>query len=449
MTACHIDILALGPDGENQMMIGVLPYLRRTPSLFLRTEIHGAAAWLRKEGISYTSLDDCYAGCEDFEELCGKIAARLFLEAEKNSIAYAVPDPLTDATVAYLIAHKPENMTVSLLPGLSLADCALAFCCAQGEKTTDSLRMTALSLPAYRPQADRGQVITELNDARLASDVKLWLSDLFDDEMTVWFFENAASLPGSRIPLYALDRQKHYDHRSCVFIPPVSVFQRERATYEDFVGIIHQLRAPGGCPWDRAQTHHTLRKYMMEEACEAAEAMDDPDPMKLADELGDVLLQIVLNSEIAGEHRDFTDRDVTSLAAQKMIRRHAHVFGTAHADTPEETSRVWESVKKQERGEQCKSQRMQAVPVSLPALMRAQKVLKRQGLPERADAEKAVEEAFEDFRKKMDEENLGMLLEAVCMLAESAGLDGETALRIATKQRINGQIRQDDPQGCP
>lgn len=184
--------------------------------------------------------------------------------------------------------------------------------------------------------------------------MKLWLGDLFDDETTVYFLENAAE-PGATarpIELCELDRQDHYDHRTAVLVPRISVYDRSRASYEDFVQVISRLRAPGGCPWDRAQTHHTLRQYMIEEACEAADAMDGGDEMKMADELGDVLLQVVLNSCIGAEHRAFTDRDVTSMAAHKMITRHEHVFGKAKAENAQAVVSVWENAKKKERGEQ-------------------------------------------------------------------------------------------------
>ena len=142
--------------------------------------------------------------------------------------------------------------------------------------------------------------------------------------------------------------------------------------------MIARLRAPGGCPWDRAQTHHTLRQYMIEEACEAADAMDGDDEMKMADELGDVLLQVVLNSCIGAEHRAFTDRDVTSMAAHKMITRHEHVFGKAKAENAQAVVSVWENAKKKERGEQTALERVLDVPLSLPALMRGQKIVRRE-----------------------------------------------------------------------
>lgn len=105
---------------------------------------------------------------------------------------------------------------------------------------------------------------------------------------------------------------------------------------------------------------------MIEEACEAADAMDGGDEMKMADELGDVLLQVVLNSCIGAEHRAFTDRDVTSMAAHKMITRHEHVFGKAKAENAQAVVSVWENAKKKERGEQTALERVLDVPLSLP-----------------------------------------------------------------------------------
>ena len=125
---------------------------------------------------------------------------------------------------------------------------------------------------------------------------------------------------------------------------------------------------------------------MIEEACEAADAMDGGDEMKMADELGDVLLQVVLNSCIGAEHRAFTDRDVTSIAAHKMITRHEHVFGKAKAENAQAVVSVWENAKKKERGEQTALERVLDVPLSLPALMRAQKVVRREAWGQGAEA---------------------------------------------------------------
>lgn len=438
MTSKHmITIAALGPDAEEMLTFGALRAMRSAKTLILRTRRHAVAQLLTREGVAFETLDGLYDECEDFDELCRKAADALIARAQEG-LCYAVSDPASDATVHELA--RREGVCLSVAGAASLRDGAAFAVIPFGVNTENLREITALSTQELRPQADCPQVITEIDNRCLASDVKLWLADLFEDEMTVYFMENAALSPARAVPiaLCELDRQTHYDHRTAVLVPAVSVYERSRATYEDFVGVVARLRAPGGCPWDRAQTHHTLRQFMIEEACEAAEAMDGGDEMKLADELGDVLLQVVLNSAIGAEHRAFDDRDVTSMAAHKMITRHEHVFGRAKAKSAEDVSAVWEKAKRRERGEQTPLERAREVPASLPALMRSQKVQKRLGcVPELGEAQRrAACAAQEAGAKDAGEEELSRLLEACAALAQAMGLDAETALRTRTAQRL-------------
>ena len=443
-----ITIVALGPDSGELLTLAALSQMRMADALVLRTARHGAAEVLAREGITYDTLDPLYEDCEDFDELCARAAQALVDRARGvRALCYAVSDPVSDATVRALARALPEDTGLRVLGGVTLADGAACAAIPFGVDTENLRVVTALSTRQLRVQADCPQVITELDNRYLASDVKLWLGDLFDDEMTVYFLENAAE-PGAGarpILLCELDRQPRYDHRTAVLVPRVSVYERTRATYEDFLEVVARLRAPGGCPWDRAQTHHTLRQYMIEEACEAAEAMDGDDAMKIADELGDVLLQVVLNSCIGAEHRAFTDRDVTSLAARKMITRHEHVFGQATAKDAQAVVSVWERAKKRERGEQSALERMEEVPASLPALMRAQKVIRRQAQASGAEmnvscARGQAASAMQALcRPDAGEGQLGAALEALCALAQAMGLDAEIALRSATARRIEDQ----------
>jgi len=123
----------------------------------------------------------------------------------------------------------------------------------------------------------------------------------------------------------------------------------ERYSFDDFVYIVSRLRAPDGCPWDRAQTHETLKKYLLEETQEAAEAIDRKDDENFCEELGDMLLQIVLNAQLGRERDAFTIEDVIQGISEKMIRRHPWVFGDMHVETPEEGERLWEEIKKKEK----------------------------------------------------------------------------------------------------
>lgn len=440
MTQIKITVVSLGPDAPGLLTIGALETMKAAPALVLRTARHAAAALLEREGIAFDTLDALYERCEDFDELCALAVRELTARArETGALCYAVSDPASDATVRALAGNLPEGMSLRVSGGVSLAQSAACAALSFGINTENLRTVTALSTQELRVQADCPLAVTEIDNRCLASDVKLWLTDLYDDETRVVFLENAAEpfAAARPIALCELDRQPHYDHRTAVVVPAVSVYERSRASYEDFVQVIARLRAPGGCPWDRAQTHHSLRQYMIEEACEAAEVMDGDDPLRLADELGDVLLQVVLNSQIGAEHRDFTDRDVTSMAARKMISRHVHVFGGEKVGSAQDVVPVWEQAKRRERGEQTPLERALEVPGTLPALMRAQKVAKRLGDDDEAAALAAAQAALACIGGgQADEAAVGALLEACARLSQALGVDAETALRSQTAKRL-------------
>ena len=158
--------------------------------------------------------------------------------------------------------------------------------------------------------------------------------------------------------------------------------KNKKYTYEDFLEIIKTLRGENGCPWDRVQTHESLKPCMMEEAAELLASIRIYDrtgnPVNMREELGDVLLQVVMHAQIASEEGLFTMEDVVDEVSRKMIRRHPHVFGTSSADTSEEALQNWEEIKKEEKqGKEWIVSPLREVPQELPALTRAAKVLKK------------------------------------------------------------------------
>jgi tetrapyrrole methylase family protein/MazG family protein len=148
-------------------------------------------------------------------------------------------------------------------------------------------------------------------------------------------------------------------------------------TIEDLITVVRRLFAPDGCPWDRVQTHESIRKNMVEEAYEAVDAIDSGRSDRIADELGDVLLQVLMHSAIAERDSEFTFEDVTDNLSRKLISRHSHVFGTDTADTPDAVLTVWDKNKMREKGHASFSETLADVPAGLPALMRADKLQKR------------------------------------------------------------------------
>jgi tetrapyrrole methylase family protein/MazG family protein len=208
--------------------------------------------------------------------------------------------------------------------------------------------------------------------------------------------------------------------------------------FEQLCGIMHQLRSPGGCPWDREQTHTSLIKYLIEEAYEAAESIQKGDDQELFTELGDVLLQIVFHAEIAAETNRFSINDVITAINQKMIHRHPHVFGDKQVADSEAVLRQWESIKKMERGEGASI--LDGIPVSLPALLRAERLQSRasrvgfdwenthQVFMKVREELNELEEAISEGQERTTEE-LGDLLFAVANLARFMKIDPEQALQ--------------------
>ena len=173
---------------------------------------------------------------------------------------------------------------------------------------------------------------------------------------------------------------------------------KDQYDFNDLLDIMARLRAENGCPWDREQTHESLRIYMIEETYEVLEALDAGDRDKFCNELGDLLLQIVFHAQIARENGEFDINDVTTEICRKLISRHPHIFGDTRADTPDQVVENWEAIKKREK--QLKSQTgvLKDVPSNLPALMRSYKV-----------QQKAAQVGFdwdniEDVFNKVDEE---------------------------------------------
>ncbi len=153
--------------------------------------------------------------------------------------------------------------------------------------------------------------------------------------------------------------------------------QEDLGGFDTLVHIVARLRAPGGCPWDRKQTHASIKPYLIEEAYEVLQALDDENSEKLCEELGDLLLQIVFMAKIGSENEWFTIDDVADGISEKMIRRHPHVFGETAVEDTDEVVRNWEEIKREERRESRKASVLDGVPASLPALLKAYRMTQK------------------------------------------------------------------------
>jgi tetrapyrrole methylase family protein/MazG family protein len=215
----------------------------------------------------------------------------------------------------------------------------------------------------------------------------------------------------------------------------------------DLAAIMDRLREEDGCPWDRQQTHDSLKNYLIEEAYEVIEAIESGDDAVLREELGDLLFQVIFHSRLAKEKGSFTLEDVITEVSEKMIRRHPHVFGSGTARDSEEVLEKWEQIKQTEKK---RDSILEGVPVSLPSLIRAKRLQERAARvgfdwPKTEDVWKKVEEEWDELqqaRKNNDhkniEEEIGDLLIAIVNLGRFINVDADLAL----KKSVNKFIRR-------
>lgn len=216
----------------------------------------------------------------------------------------------------------------------------------------------------------------------------------------------------------------------------------------ELIEIVARLRAPDGCPWDREQTHASLRGSLIEEAHEVVEAIEENDDAHLREELGDLLLQVVMHSQFAAETGRFTFHDVAAGLSEKLVRRHPHVFGDTAASDTEAVLKRWEEIKRAEKGNTQVSA-LDNVSAALPSLMHAEKIGKRAArvgfdwehasevIAKIREEVAEVEEALASKKADHIEEEIGDLLFAVTNLARKAKVEPEVALRRATRKFID------------
>lgn len=273
-----------------------------------------------------------------------------------------------------------------------------------------------------------------------------WLQATFgrslSGEQPVWLLRSGA--PPERTALGTL-AERGIDGAEALMIPALEPEVAQRSLL-GLRALVHRLRAPGGCPWDRAQTHESLIRYVIEEAYEVADAIRHEGAEQLAEELGDLLLQVFLHAELAEEAGDFTLDDVVARLATKLVSRHPHVFGGVTVANATDVERNWEQLKATEKPERTSA--LDGVARSLPALLAAQEIqrrLKKAGFdwPDRGGVERKLAEELAELASATPDDlpsELGDVLFALARLGLDSGADAEEALR-GTNARVSVRFR--------
>ncbi|GAB4549253.1 MAG: nucleoside triphosphate pyrophosphohydrolase [Anaerolineae bacterium] len=454
-----ITIVGLGPGGPELWTEAARNALGSAPEIWLRTARHPGVEKLRESGKARVhSLDAWYEEASDFDSLYARIADHIVkLGAREQGVVYAVPgSPMVgEATVARICVQAGDaGLTVTLVPGLSFIEPTLAVLgidALDGLQIADADQLAAMHHPPLEP--DRPALVAQLYNRRQAAQVKLTLMNAYPDQHPVTLVRAAGTDKEQVLtcPLYELDRQPGIDHLTTLYLPPLP----RASGLSAFQETVAHLRAPDGCPWDREQTHQSLRPYLLEECHEVLAALDAGDPEALLEELGDLLLQIVLHAQIAAEMGDFQMADIIGTIDAKIRRRHPHVFGDVQVNGVQEVLDNWEAIKQAERAasgaedwlnrdEAGSASALDGVPLAMPALARAQTISRkavRVGF-EWPNLDGVLEKLTEEAREVADaatpeerEAEIGDLLFVIVNLARWLDVDAESALR-ATNERF-------------
>ncbi|WHY92046.1 nucleoside triphosphate pyrophosphohydrolase [Neobacillus cucumis] len=439
-----IEILGLGAGDLEQLPLGVYKKLIQSEHVYLRTKEHPVVAELEKEGLQYISFDSIYEKHDQFEEVYQEITATLLSLAKTGPVVYAVPGhPLVaERAVQLLLEQGPEEgIEIDIGGGQSFIDALFQSLKIDPIDGFQLLDGTALS--SSQLQMGQHMIISQVYDQFVASNVKLTLMERLPDEYEVYLVTAAGSSQEKieKLPLYELDRNVGINNLTSVYVPPVQDEKILFKTFSKLRDIIAELRGPNGCPWDKEQTHESLKKYLIEESYEVIEAIDEGDFDHLIEELGDVLLQVLLHAQIGEDEGYFSIDDVIEGISAKMVRRHPHVFGNVKAENSKEVLQNWQEIKKQEKGEQPDSI-LSGVSKSIPNLIRAYELQKKAAKvgfdwQEIAPAFEKVKEELQEFEDelngkdqelKLAKQEFGDLLFAFVNVARFLDIHPEEAL---------------------
>ncbi|HLR36328.1 MAG TPA: nucleoside triphosphate pyrophosphohydrolase [Tissierellales bacterium] len=450
-----IYVLGLGPGDVNLLTLKAVERLNSGKINFLRTEKHPTVDYLRENNIAYRSYDYIYENSKDFEQIYDSIAKDLIKQVKiYNSINYFTPgNPLVaEKSVELLIKlAEREKIDIEIVPGMSFIDPIISG--IKRDPINGLKILDALVLKSNELDINVDNIITQVYNKRVASEVKLTISEVYGDEYEIIFIDSSGMKDKEkmlRIPVYKLDRLEEIGDLTSVYVPKVDKKQKKVYDINDLLNIMEKLRSAEGCPWDIRQTYTSLRENVIEEAYEVVDAVDNEDIDGLAEELGDLLLQVVFYSQMAKEDGYFNFIDITTAITDKLIFRHPHVFNVKKLEKSDEVVYNWNHAKFKSRNLESYTDRLKDIQ-KLPALMKSYKVQERAsdigfdwnnvaGALEKVKEEyfEVLEalELFEGGDARAIEEELGDLLFSVVNVCRFLNLNPEVVLNKTTNKFI-------------
>lgn len=450
----RICIIGLGPGDIGSLTLDAVEKIKDGSKLYIRTEKHPTIEYLKERDIEYSTYDYIYETEDGFLDVYERISQDLIQKAKKyGMINYCVPGHpmVAERSVSLLLEKKKEeNIEIEIISGLSFIEPVIS---SVGVDPIDGLKIIdGLDISNQTVDINTDNLITQVYNTVRASDLKLELMDIYGDEYEIYVIKSAGIENEEikiKIPLYELDRVEWIDYLTSIYIPKMSNTKKDKYDIYDLMSIMDKLRSEDGCEWDRNQDHKSLRQYVIEEAYEVVDAIENDDSDELTDELGDLLLQVVFNSQIAKEEGTFNFYDVTTSICKKLIRRHPAIFPQYLNQSENSLKESWEDIKAKEKRINTYTDRMKSVTKGLPALMKSVKVQNRAKdvgfeWPDFRGALNKLEEELIEVKKELDENNIdrleeeiGDLIFSVVNLSRFFKINPENALNITINKFIN------------
>ena len=445
-----ISIVGLGPGEYSLISQGALDVLHSNCRIYLRTEKHPIVNKL-KESIKYTSLDYFYDSEKSFEDVYYKISKYIIELAKEGDLVYAVPGHprVAEKTVGIIESMaKDNNIEVETIASMSFVDSMFNYL---GLDPADGFKLIdAFEIENSYIDTNTSMIITQIYDHFIASNIKLKLMEYYDYDQEVCIVNGAGikNLESKKyVPLYELDRSENlFNYLTSLYIPKSS--KKMYNTVHDLENIMNTLRGENGCDWDKKQTHQSLKKYIIEEAYELCQAIDNDDIDEIIEELGDILLQVIFHCQIGKEEGYFEFKDAVSGICKKLINRHPHVFNNVELDMSK-FDKTWEELKREEKGEIDITSSLKRIPSHLPALIKAEKIQHKASLIgfDFNNINDIFEKINEEYKELLDEcnagnikyikEELGDLLFSIVNLARFLHIDSEEVLNLTNQKFID------------
>ncbi len=446
-----IVLLGLGPGDPDLLTRQAWRWLESIPTVWVRTRQHPTVQGF-PDGLQVHSFDELYESSGKFEEVYAAIVERVLeMGRQPGGVTYAVPGHpfVAEATCPEIARRAAEQgIAVRVIEGVSFLEPSFSALGADPFPhlaLVDALELAGQHMPQFPPS--QPALIAQIYSRAVASDVKLTLTNVYPDTHPVRLIHAAGTQEQvvEDILLYEIDRSPHTGLLTTLYLPPLG----HDTSLEAFQEVVAHLRAPeDGCPWDKEQTQQSMAPSLVQETYEAVSALEAGDVDGFREELGDLLLILVMLSQIASEDGDFNFAEVVQGIHSKIVRRHPHVFGEATVEGTEGVLKSWEDLKAAERkakgnGEEQPKGMLDNLPKALPALMQSQEFQSRAahvgfdwpdiaGVKDKLLEEWREVEVAETAEEREDE--LGDLLFAMVNLIRWHKADAETVLRRANQR---------------